>query len=146
MDKGYQAPTQKVIYQTIYAGVIRPNELVGGGKVLTYKEALAMAEKWRPNAKEWYPYERYYEDLTGLIDELGTQKTVKGFEKAKRKGYQRSIDSAFGEGYFDIGDIPTEELRDILNEAWALTRADPDGSPTFAEHLQEVLLSYGYSV
>lgn len=144
IEEGYTPPSQLSVAQTLYQGVVIPVELNRGGQVRTYREALVAAEKFKPGAKTWYTYERYLNELKEFKAELGKSFTYKGFLKEKRAQYKRSIDTAFGEGYFDISTIPSSELRDILNQAWDETKSDPDGSATFADHLQDVLYSYGY--
>lgn len=150
VSEGYIAPTQKAVAQMLYPGVVIPNELKRGGEVMTYREALAVAEKFKPNAKKWYPYERYLSELKGLKEELGKQFTYQGFKDAKRAEYKRSIDIVFGEGVFDISQLSTEELRDLLNDVWDRVKSgsngqvDSIGSASFEMHLKEALHEYGY--
>lgn len=36
--------------------------------------------------------------------------------------------------------LPTNRLRDIISRAWQLAKEDPGGSPTYSEHLEQLLL------
>lgn len=37
-------------------------------------------------------------------------------------------------------DLPTYRLRDIIARAWEMAHEDSGGSPTFSEHLEQLLL------
>lgn len=139
-SEGYTPRTQGAVLSTIYARVVIPPELNRGGELMTYKEAVDFLFRRFPEYKGKYTYEQYKADLKGLYSELRGQRTYKAFINTKRRQYQREIDGVFGKGYFDIDEYSTEYIRDILNEAWRLAKHDPDGSASFAEHLQQILL------
>lgn len=142
-NMGYMAPTELIKYPSMFGDLVFGREQKRSGEVRTYAELAEYRTKkgWR-----YYDEATYYDELNALRKELGVEYSKQGFLKTKREQYKRSIDTAFGmDNAIDISSMSTEELRDILNDAWRLTRADPDGSPSFYEHLIEVLNSYGYS-
>lgn len=138
-SEGYTAKTQGSVLSTIYARIIIPPEMKRGGELMTYKEAKEFLFKRFPGYHGTYTYEDYQAELKALYTELRGQRTYSSFIKTKRKEYQRSIDEAFGKGYMDIDEYSTAYLRDILNKAWNMAREDPDGSSSFADHLQELI-------
>lgn len=141
-SEGYRAPTELVKYPSLFGDLVFGNESKRSGEVRTYQELVNYRKKkgWR-----YYSEDTYYKELNALRKELGSDYSKKGFLESKKAEYKRSIDTAFGyENAIDVDAIPLEDLRDILNEAWRATKADPDGSPTFYEHLIEVMQSYGY--
>ena len=144
-SKGYMYPTQMSYESTIHSRIIVPPELKGAGKIRTYKEAIQYANKRGVDLEKFYSHDDYIQELKELRIYLGKKFTPKGFYEEKRKGYQAQIDDAFQIGgySFSIDNYTTEDLRDILTEAWNRAKDDPDGSPTFYEHLMEVLKEWG---
>lgn len=140
-SKGYTYPTQQVYLSTIHSRIIVPPELAGSGRIRTYNEAVQYAKKLGVDLPKFYSYEDYIKELKELKEELGKSFTPKGFYEEKREDYKAQIEDAFEreELEYDIDSIPTEVMRDLLNEAWHRAKADSAGSPTFYEHLMEVV-------
>lgn len=144
-SKGYTYPTQMRYESTIHSRILVPPELKGAGKIRTYKEAIEYANKRGVDLAKFYSHDDYIQELKELKEYLGKKFTPKGFYKEKREGYKAQIEDAFQESAYDfnIDNYTTENLREILNEAWNRAKEDPDGSPTFYEHLMEVLKEWG---
>lgn len=145
-SKGYTYPTQMRYESTIHSRILVPPELKGAGKVRTYKEAIEYANKRGVDLAKFYSHDDYIQELKELKEYLGKKFTPKGFYQDRRENYKAQIEDAFQKNYtdgYDIESFTTEELREVLNEAWKRAKDDPDGSPTFYEHLMEVLKEWG---
>lgn len=107
---------------------------------MTYEEAAAFYEKRTKRPRAQYTRDFYETEVHDLFEELGNEATYEGYIEVKREQYQRSIDEAFGQGYMDTDEFSTTFLREILNEAWRLAKEDPDGSSSFANYLEQLIM------
>lgn len=138
-SEGYTAKTQQAVTSTIYSRVVIPPELKRGGEIRTYKESLEYLRKTFPNYDaRRYTHELYLRELKGLYDSLRGERTYSAYMNTKRRQYRRSIEIAFNKKV-NIKGYTTNQLRDLLNEAWSQAREDPDGSSSFGEHLRQIL-------
>lgn len=137
--EGFTPRTMQAALGSYYSVIVFPQELKRGGEIRTYKEVKAYIAKNFPNMTGRYNYSKYQSLLKSLYRDLRGERTYNAYMNTKRRQYQRSIDIEFGAGKFNVSEYTLPEIRDILNEAWRAAREDPDGSPTFGEHLQQLL-------
>lgn len=136
-EQGYTYPTQYSYMQEAYDQIIIPSGMKNAGTIKSLTETNRYIEK-RFGKGYTLPKEEYEERLQSLLEKLEDVRTERKFKAQKRQQYQDDIYDALGEE-LDLSDYTTEELRDAISDAWDRAREDPHGSPTFAEHLAEIL-------
>lgn len=138
--EGFTPRTMQAALGSYYSVILFPQEVKRGGEIRTFKEVKEYIAKNFPTMTGRYDYSRYQAQLKSLYRDLRGERTYNAYMNLKRKQYQRSIDIALGAGNYYVRDYTLPEIRDILNEAWRASREDPDGSPTFGAHLQQLLM------
>lgn len=141
---GLTPRTEMAVSQTIYNQIVGEVGTKQSGYILTYREATTRLKR-KGLLQGYFTYDYYKGLRNALIGELKEkgELTYSSTLQTRRGTYESEIRENLGyvEG---LSDIPFEDLRDILNEAWTQTKDDIDGSATFAEHLRQVLFDYGY--
>lgn len=138
--EGFTPRTMQATLGTYYSVIVFPQELKRGGEIRTFKEVKEYIAKNFPTMTGRYNYSMYQAQLKSLYSELRGERTYNAYMNTKRRQYQRSIDIAFGAGKYNVRDYTLPEIRDMMNEAWRSAREDPDGSASFGEHLQQLLM------
>lgn len=135
--EGYTYPTQYAYMQEAFDQIIIPPGMKNSGKIKSLTDANKYIE--RKFGKNFtLSKSEYYEQLRDLLSEIKDINTKQKFLKEKREQYKVEIDQYLNG--IDISNYSTSELRDILNQAWRQTKEDPDGSPTFSDHLYDILM------
>ncbi len=138
-SEGYTYPTQYSYMQEAFDRIIVPSGVKNSGTIRTLEQVNNFLDKRFGEKAIHMTQEEYGQDINILSEKLKPIDTRAKFLKEKRAEYIDTINSNLGQLDSKVHNLPTSQLRDILNEAWRRTKLDADGSPTFVEHLMEII-------
>lgn len=138
-SEGYTYPTQYAYLQEAYDRIIVPTGVKNSGTIRTLEQVNDFLDRRFGGMSVHMTQEEYDKELNSLLSKLEPIDTVDKFLQSKREEYFDVFDTYLGDTSDTIKNLPTAQLRDMINEAWRRAKADPDGSPTFIEHLMDII-------
>lgn len=138
--EGYTYLTEYKYLQQSYARLIIPTGQKNAGHIRSMEEAnKALMDRFGEKAI-LFTKETYQKELSSLSKQIGGF-SKESFYKELRSDVVDTVErmnDALGTNYY-TGNKSTKELYDAIKSANTASRADSKGSPSFYEHLAEIL-------
>lgn len=141
-SRGFQSRTDTYIIQQSFARLVVNRGLVNEGYVRTMTEANKFLTKIYGDNAILYTEETYQQDLQSLNDALTGYKSVRQYLYKNRQrlvDIVRSAENWLGYDETDLSHISTTKLHMLVRQANQMAQSDSGGSPTFYQHLMELL-------